>query len=82
MKKALIAILITALLLSFVGCKPSSDGNANADPLAHGEVHTDFPGVETRIAQVYTEEGKNKLKVIWSNNTDYEVAFFVKAGLE
>ena len=75
MKKALIAILITALLFSFVGCKPSSDGNANADPLAHGEVHTDFPGVEIRIAQVYTEEGKNKLKVIWSNNTDYEVMY-------
>ena len=75
MKKALIAILITALLLSFAGCKPSSDGNVNADPLANSEVHTDFPGVETRIAQVHTEDGKTKLKVIWSNNTDYEVMY-------
>ena len=75
MKNALVAILIAALLLSFTGCKPSSDGNNNADPLAHGEVHTDFPGVETRIAQVYTEDGKTKLEVIWSNNTDYEVMY-------
>ena len=75
MKKALVAILIAALLLSFTGCKPSSEGNNNAGPLAHGQVHTDFPGVETRIAQVYTEDGKTKLEVIWSNNTDYEVMY-------
>lgn len=75
MKKTLVTILLAALLFSFSGCKPSSEGNNNADPLANGEVHTDFPGVETRIAQVYTEDGKTKLEVIWSNNTDYEVMY-------
>ena len=75
MKKAMVAILIIALLLNFAGCKPSSDGNDNVDPVANGEVHTDFPGVETRVAQVYTEEEKIKLEVIWSNNTDHEVMY-------
>lgn len=75
MKKTLVAILTVALLLGFAGCKPSSNGNNNVDPLANREVHTDFPGIETRIAQVYTEDGKTKLKIIWSNNTDYEVMY-------
>ena len=75
MKKALVAILVVALLLSFAGCISSNDGNNNVDPLATREVHTDFPGIETRIAQVYTEDGKTKLEVIWSNNTDYEVMY-------
>jgi len=75
MKKALVAIWVVTLLLSFAGCNSSTAGRSNVDPHTYGAVHTDFPGVETRIAQVYTEDGKTKLKVIWSNNTDHDVMY-------
>lgn len=72
MRKILAALLAAALLACMVGCKPFEEKNLH---LTQGGCYTDFPGVEIRVAQVYTGEDKTKLEVIWSNHTSYEVVY-------
>lgn len=72
MKKIIICILVVLLLCS-AGCQSVSCGNAPTQSNVH--MHTDFSGVEVRVAGVYQKDGTDYLDVIWSNETACKVIY-------
>ena len=81
MKKALLISLVCIILFGLVGCKEKASKAkvTNTAPLSMlpGGTNTDYPGVEIQLDSIDWHETKYEttLRVIWSNNTPYEVVY-------
>lgn len=82
-----IAMLVSvSVILGMAGCAASNQGGQSADPdktsVTVGQTHTDYEGVEIRIADVVRRETEIKLEVKWINNTEHDVIYGAAYAIE
>lgn len=68
--------LILAILLCLTGCQAApTETQAPSENQVTPETQTDVPRVTVQVTELYTENGRMKLDVLWRNNTQYTVVY-------